>query len=92
MDVGGYYEKDFSALCFCRYWFFYLPNTFFLIRMNGCGRHIRLIKNKRHSLKQMVNWAIGVAASSLWHRTHYDRMPNTGKWTNNAKLYILWRK
>jgi hypothetical protein len=33
------------------------------------------------------NWAIGIAASSLWHKAYYDQMLNTGKWTNNAKLY-----
>jgi hypothetical protein len=38
------------------------------------------------------NWAIGIAASSLWHKAYYEQMLNTGKWTNNAKLYISWRK
>jgi hypothetical protein len=35
--------------------------------------------------------SIGIAASSLWHKGYYDRLPDTQKWTNDAKLYISWR-
>ncbi|MHB9291762.1 hypothetical protein Holit_00845 [Hollandina sp. SP2] len=35
--------------------------------------------------------SIGIAASVLWRRAYYDRMPDTQKWTNDAKLYIAWR-
>jgi hypothetical protein len=36
--------------------------------------------------------SLGVAASVLWHHAYYDRLPGTRKWTNDAKLYIAWRK
>jgi hypothetical protein len=45
-----------------------------------------------YSLPIGKNRAIGIAASSLRHRAYYDQLPDTGKWTNNAKLYIAWRK
>jgi hypothetical protein len=36
--------------------------------------------------------SIGIAASVLWHHAYYDRLPDTQKWTNDAKLYIAWRR
>jgi hypothetical protein len=36
--------------------------------------------------------SIGIADSVLWHHAYYDHLSNTQKWTNNAKLYIAWRR
>jgi hypothetical protein len=36
--------------------------------------------------------SIGAAASLLRHHAYYDRLPDTQKWTNDAKLYIAWRR
>jgi hypothetical protein len=36
-------------------------------------------------------WAVGLAASTLWHKTDYDTLPDTAKLTHDAKLYIARR-
>jgi hypothetical protein len=36
--------------------------------------------------------SVGIAASALWHHAYYNHLLDTQKWTNDAKLYISWRR
>ncbi|MDR0399709.1 MAG: DUF3943 domain-containing protein [Treponema sp.] len=33
----------------------------------------------------------GIASSSLWHRSFYDRLPDSQKWAHDIKLYIAFK-
>jgi hypothetical protein len=54
------------------------------------GRNLFMLINADYSFPIGKQISIGVAASMLRHRAHYDHLPDTRKWNNNVKLYIAW--
>jgi hypothetical protein len=56
------------------------------------GSNLFMLISADYSFPIGKQMSIGAAASMLWHRAYYDRLPNTQKWTNDAKLYIAWKR
>ncbi|MDR0685190.1 MAG: DUF3943 domain-containing protein [Spirochaetaceae bacterium] len=56
------------------------------------GRDFFMFINADYSFPIGKQVSIGVSASLLWHHAYYDRIPDTQKLTNDAKLYIAWKR